>query len=286
VDWYCKVDESKIGPLNERELKELAEQGKIGRETMVWNELSARWMPLTEVAAGIGLLLPDESQDAEPEAQAEPQWQAYSLFEAEEAMQQEAPSYPAPAIAEGYCARCFKKFPTAELVRYGAEKFCADCETLYAKELKKDDAAPGLPLAGFCLRLVAKLIDYVIIAVIGTLLYATAIFLLLWTDAIFDRPAKILVMFLVYVLWFISIIGYSSFFIGAYGATPGKLALGLRVVNTDGSRVGYAKALVRCLVEMAGALPLALGYIIAAFDKEKRTLQDRICGTRVIRRAA
>jgi uncharacterized RDD family membrane protein YckC len=84
----------------------------------------------------------------------------------------------------------------------------------------------------------------------------------------------------------LSYLAYGAFFVGQYGATPGKLALGLKVVDVDGCKVGYIKALGRCLSEIVSAIPFAFGYIIAAFDTEKRTLHDRICGTRVIVKSA
>jgi hypothetical protein len=34
---------------------------------------------------------------------------------------------------------------------------------------------------------------------------------------------------------------------------------------------------------LLSSLTLAIGYIMAAFDDEKRSLHDRICDTRVIR---
>ncbi|MCD6052750.1 MAG: domain containing protein [Verrucomicrobia bacterium] len=82
---------------------------------------------------------------------------------------------------------------------------------------------------------------------------------------------------------FIISIAYTIFFIGAYGATPGKMACKIRVVNPDGSKVSYAKATGRAFAEMLSGCFCAVGYIMAAFDAEKRSLHDRICATRVIR---
>jgi uncharacterized RDD family membrane protein YckC len=76
---------------------------------------------------------------------------------------------------------------------------------------------------------------------------------------------------------------YVTFFLGKYGATPGKMALGLKVVRSDGSELTYARAFGRYLAEYLSAFTLMIGYIIAAFDREKRALHDHICDTRVIR---
>ena len=78
--------------------------------------------------------------------------------------------------------------------------------------------------------------------------------------------------------------GYETWFVGRFQATPGKMALGLKVVRPNGDRVSYARALGRYFAEILSGLTLAIGYIIAAFDEEKRTLHDRICDTRVVRK--
>jgi len=75
---------------------------------------------------------------------------------------------------------------------------------------------------------------------------------------------------------------YHTFFVGKYGATPGKLAVGLRIVKSNGEPVGYPLALGRYFAEWLSWLTLLVGYFMAAFDAEKRTLHDRICDTRVI----
>ena len=73
--------------------------------------------------------------------------------------------------------------------------------------------------------------------------------------------------------------------VGKHGATPGKMACGLKVVSPDGGPVSYGKACGRFFAEMLSGLTLGIGYIMVAFDDEKRALHDRICNTRVIRKA-
>jgi uncharacterized RDD family membrane protein YckC len=72
------------------------------------------------------------------------------------------------------------------------------------------------------------------------------------------------------------------YFVARRGATPGKMALGLRVVRTDGSKVSTGVAVGRFFADWLSQITLAVGYVIAAFDGEKRALHDRICETRVI----
>jgi uncharacterized RDD family membrane protein YckC len=79
-------------------------------------------------------------------------------------------------------------------------------------------------------------------------------------------------------------IGYATWFVGKYAATPGKMACGLKIVMADGGRVTYWRACGRHFSEILSALILYIGYIMAGFDNEKRALHDRICNTRVVRK--
>lgn len=67
-----------------------------------------------------------------------------------------------------------------------------------------------------------------------------------------------------------------------FGATLGKLALRLRVVRTDGSRVGWKEAVLRFGGMLLNNLTYYIGYLLVAFRADKRGLHDLIAGTRVI----
>jgi uncharacterized RDD family membrane protein YckC len=77
-------------------------------------------------------------------------------------------------------------------------------------------------------------------------------------------------------------VAYYVFFVGRYAATPGKMICGLRIVTAEGGKVGYGRAAGRFFAEILSALCCTIGYIIAAFDDEKRALHDHICSTRVV----
>lgn len=67
------------------------------------------------------------------------------------------------------------------------------------------------------------------------------------------------------------------------GATPGKTALGIRVVNADDNAPSGAQATVRYFAYILSSLPFCLGYAWMIWDREKRCWHDIIAGTRVIR---
>jgi uncharacterized RDD family membrane protein YckC len=69
---------------------------------------------------------------------------------------------------------------------------------------------------------------------------------------------------------------------GRFGCTPGKWVLGLRVVNLDCSPLGFRRAFWRYSGEVLSSLTMGIGYLMVAFNPEKRGLHDVLAGTRVI----
>jgi uncharacterized RDD family membrane protein YckC len=143
-------------------------------------------------------------------------------------------------------------------------------------------AAGTLPYAGFWIRVVAKLVDSAVLWAAGfAMAFAAAPLFPGWGPGTLSplhdggHPA---------VLFFqlVAAAAYSTLFVGRYGATPGKMAAGLKVVTPSGGTVGYGTALCRYFAEILSSIILGIGYLMVAFDVEKRGLHDRICRTRVV----
>lgn len=68
------------------------------------------------------------------------------------------------------------------------------------------------------------------------------------------------------------------------GQTPGKRALGLRVIRDDGAPVGWQASIVRNLMRTVDMLPIgyAIGLVMGLFDPAGRRLGDIVAGTLVI----
>jgi uncharacterized RDD family membrane protein YckC len=77
-------------------------------------------------------------------------------------------------------------------------------------------------------------------------------------------------------------LAYATYFTGTTGQTPGKMALGLRVVDTAGRPPGYVVALLRCAIGVTGSVAL-VGLAPVLFDPARRGLHDRLFRTRVVR---
>jgi uncharacterized RDD family membrane protein YckC len=69
----------------------------------------------------------------------------------------------------------------------------------------------------------------------------------------------------------------------AFGATPGKIALGLKIVDArTGHAPGIGRLILRFLGYFVSAFPLYLGFLWAAIDRRKQGWHDKIARTIVI----
>lgn len=150
----------------------------------------------------------------------------------------------------------------------------------------------GRHYGGFWIRFVAKLIDGIILAVVNVIVRIPFMMIFgigmgLGADRGFGRgmifgPAMAGLLGISTLIGIAIGAAYEVYFLSAHGATPGKMALGLRVIRADGGPISPMLALARHFAEWVSAIIFLIGYIMAGFDPEKRALHDRICETRVI----
>lgn len=123
-------------------------------------------------------------------------------------------------------------------------------------------------------RLVASFVDGLILVFVTLLLMALA-----RVDWMNPTPAQNLLF-----NWLPSWAYYVAF-TALYGATPGKMLLGIRVVKTDGRPVDWLTALMREVVgKTLSILPLGLGYLWAFFHPKRQAWHDLIADTLVVHR--
>jgi len=248
MDWYYREDSGlQIGPLTEDEFDGRVKTGQVTNETMVWNETMRGWQSYNEWRKGSSLVL-------------------------------EAP--PAPQVV---CSNCFRQFPESEVIRYQDSWVCASCKPLFFQRLKEGGVVPGiLDYAPFWPRFGAKLIDSIITNVASGIIQFGAIIPI----GMFSKnDALIGIVYLVSSLLAMAIsITYYVYFLVKHSATPGKMALGLKVVTPEGGPITAGTATGRFFAEILSAMICGIGYIMVAFDEEKRALHDRLCNTRVVRK--
>lgn len=183
------------------------------------------------------------------------------------------------------CALCGNIFPQDEMVRFGRKWVCAICKPSYVQMVQEGlSVSEAMRYGGFWIRFGARVIDTIILQAANYMLFF-AVTLVFVIDTASTNPTRFAMTTLIESFIGIMLgISYEVWFLGKYGATPGKMACRLSVVRPDGEKISYMRALGRYFATMLSAVILGIGYIMAAFDSEKRALHDRICDTRVIRK--
>lgn len=75
---------------------------------------------------------------------------------------------------------------------------------------------------------------------------------------------------------------YVGFEVSKYEATPGKIAMALRVTDMAGRRVGVIRSSIRHFAKLLTLATLSIGFFIAVFTRKRQTLHDLIAGCVVI----
>jgi uncharacterized RDD family membrane protein YckC len=269
--WYYKDGDQEIGPVSKAELQQLVKAKKVGAATLVRNVEMDQWQPLSEMVRGKAKREPAQAPPAPPvEKTPEPE------------VDTEIPSTTV-------CSQCGRSFPQDQVVTYEGQPICAACKPLFVQKLREGTALTKvLQYGGFWIRLVAKIIDNIIMGIVNWAIMIPISIALAPATIESGKPFPTSGFFAFLGLQVVLSISlpaaYNTYFIGRFGATLGKMACRLKVVAPDGGRVSYGRALGRFFSEMLSSMILLIGYIMAAFDDEKRALHDRICSTRVVRR--
>lgn len=148
--------------------------------------------------------------------------------------------------------------------------------------------APRLAYAGFWIRLGAKLVDWLILFIISRQLIRLLglegldPFVLMKSDPAAIAPVAHKLMWLGLLDGLVRLSFY-WFFLKRFAATPGKWVFRLRVVRPDGGALSHGQVIGRFFSEvLTKYFTLGIGYVVAAFDDEKRTMHDHFSGTRVV----
>lgn len=130
-----------------------------------------------------------------------------------------------------------------------------------------------LPVAGLASRALAWLIDTFIKTIGLSLVGAVLAYMSSAGEGVY-------LLLLFALLWFYNVL----FEVLAHGATPGKKAVGLRVVSVKGTPVGWSESLIRNLIRVVDVLPgcYAFGCISVMLSGHFQRLGDLAAGTIVI----
>jgi uncharacterized RDD family membrane protein YckC len=154
-------------------------------------------------------------------------------------------------------------------------------------------ASAGAGYGGFWIRVVAAIIDAIIVRIpvhIVGAIFGLSGFALGGLGAMggFGHIAALpLMLFGGGVLVLLIIAGswlYEAFMLSSpYQATLGKMIFGMKVTDLAGNRISFARATGRHFAKYLSTLTLFIGYVMVGFTERKQGLHDMIAGTLVRR---
>ena len=183
-----------------------------------------------------------------------------------------------------HCPKCGQGFALQAEKHVAIVPQAATAEGTCAKrDISPEPAAADLPKAGFWIRVVATIIDAVIVFilqfVLGSLLALTGFA----TGGVNEGAVSNMVI-LIQIFGYILSFAYYIIFTGHCGQTPGKMALRIKVIRSDGSQISYGRAAFREVpAKFISGIILGIGYLMVAFDEQKQGLHDRMADTYVIK---
>ena len=253
MQWYYSNGGRQIGPISDEALQNLVNRGKIEAGTLVWNSTMTDWQAYGKVVGRVSGAMPEAAGVAGTQG-------------------------------ESTCSECRKTFSRDDMIRYEDSWVCANCKPLFVQKLKEGmSVADSMEYAGFWIRFGAKFIDGIIIGIVNSVLSMALGFIIAFGVSSADPSIAIIIPIIMWGIQIAIAATYTTLMLGKYDATLGKMACKIKVITSDGGKVSYARALGRHFAEFLSAIILSIGYIIAAFDDQKRSLHDRICNTRVIK---
>ncbi len=188
-----------------------------------------------------------------------------------------------------FCSECGRPFSANDLVRFGSAAVCGDCKPAYVQRMREGVITANTTVyGGFWRRFVAVVLDAIFLSIamfpirmgMAMLGYGVGI-------APFGRPPmEVFIATYLSAATAVSLalgFAYHVYFISQKGATLGKMVMGVKVLTANGGPVSVGRAVGRYFACYLSGLILCIGYIMAAFDDQKRALHDHICNTRVVR---
>lgn len=320
--YYAGAERQQLGPVTTDELKQFFRNAHVGPDTLVWRDGMLHWRPLHELAQQLGLIdtppppplaerapVGPPSPPPPPAAEALPE-PAMTLAVTEPAIDTVAvPAAPAatPEITRTAAAndsarpaggravfnlgtepspvpayvRPSVAAPVAAAVADGgadANPYAAGYAPLQGRA-SVASADQDVVYAGFWKRAAAAIIDGVIMSIAGGL--CAELFGALLADIagggktaeVFTTLLMTLLINACYYAWFHSTLNF---------ATPGKMAVGIKLVRGNGDPASFLRAFARYFAMALSAIPLGLGYIMAGFTQRKQALHDMVCDTLVV----
>lgn len=155
--------------------------------------------------------------------------------------------------------------------------------------------------AGFWMRLVAAIIDGLVIGVANWIILAPILAAIGFSAAggfpfsgfnsgdEMDVAALVAMISAMFgIAWIVrnivEILYHSLMESSKFQGSLGKMALGIIVTDMNGGKLDFTKALIRNVSKIISTMICFIGYILAGFTEKKQALHDMIAGTLVVKK--
>lgn len=304
--YYVDSNRQQLGPVAQDQLVQQYRLGNLTRDTLIWRDGMGQWQPLGDFMVEFGLSQAVGSFVEHPSAagRIEPVLESTSSSVATETEGAEEKPITGRAVFTArdpsYAHHAPPHASQAEAVSAAAAAQAAPRDGFSRDGFDSPYAPPTATLAagprivegghvvyaGFRKRLAAHLIDSLIVGVIGGVI-GMMIGGIMGAAMGFGGQTSGGTMAAIQVVTQLVSLGltatyYASFHSSRSMATLGKMAIGIKVVRSDGDQITLARGVGRYFATMISGLTLLIGYIMAAFTDKKRALHDMICDTLVV----
>jgi uncharacterized RDD family membrane protein YckC len=205
------------------------------------------------------------------------------------------------AIADGspFCTQCGQSTSLMPVVAAGAVSVVAPGVVPVVATTGVPLPVPAVTYAGFWLRVLAYVIDVLILGVFAVPIIIGAAMVMgiggmlasipRNGDPFVNGPPPIFFLF----IWFCVLLGvggtwlyYATLESSEWQGTAGKKALGLIVTDMFGQRLTFARASGRHFGKIVTSfIPLGIGYAMAGFTEKRQALHDMLASCLVLRKS-
>ena len=192
------------------------------------------------------------------------------------------------AAGAQFCNRCgASTSPTPSAVPTAASQPSASPYAASATAYQAVAPVAGVGYGGFWIRVVAAIIDSVImrvvVAPVGLIfggLGMAGMMSGIPHAGLHILGGGITIILLIFGSWLYEAFMESS----SYQATLGKMIFGMKVTDLNGNRISFERATGRHFAKWLSAIIFGIGYIMVGFTERKQGLHDLLAGT-LVRRA-
>ncbi len=252
--YYADAQRERHGPVDADTLRSKFRQNELDLSTLVWREGMQQWQALSTVTEELQLV-----EKANPGIDLRADYVAIEN---------------GTAVAGTATAEPHSPYTAPASTTLGGDGVIHGGEVVYAGFWKR--------VAAYCIdSLIVGLVGGVIAMVIGMALGLGMAGIGGDSDAM--GAGFIMIQLLTNLLSIaLSAAYYAGFHASAGKATLGKMAVGIKVVRTDGARISIARGIGRYFAAMLSGLILCIGFVMAAFTERKQGLHDMLCDTLVV----